>query len=390
MHKNTLEKTNEKQQTGEHKKVKLKESTKKILNVSFIVLTLGIMLFIVLKNNEMSDIISVLESIKVKWVLGCLFCLLAYYTTGSLGTYLYLRKEKNRITFFSALKTAIIGAYYSNITPGASGGQPMQVYHLNKKGVSVGVGSSALSVKLFFTQLGVVLGALALWVFNRDFFNQQVGHVRGLIILGIVINFSIIPILILVMVNEKWVKKAFMGLVKLGTKLRIIKNRENAQVKVEKALDRFHKSAMETFSNIGNILVQGICGALQMFFYMCIAVCTYKAFGLSATPWYQVLLISYLVFISASYMPTPAGAGAQEGGFYLFYKGIFPENQIGLALLLWRFFTLYLTLIIGTVVIVFSGFQSKKEARESTGEFAGGAALEDEEEAGKDLPQKSA
>lgn len=348
---------------GEVEKVKLKETTKKLLNISFIALTLGIMLFIVFRNNEMSDILYVLENIKMKWVLGCLFCILAYYTVDAVGTYLYLRKEKSGISFLSSLKIAVIGAYYSDITPGASGGQPMQIYYLKKKGVSVGVSTSGLSVKLFFTQLGAVVGSLILWVFNRDFFNRQLGNVRGIIILGLVINFSIIPILILVVVNEKWVKKFFAGLIKLGVKFKIVKHPENAQKKLERVLARFHQSALDTFSNFATILQQGICGALQMFFYMAIAYCTYKAFGLSGTPWYQILLVSYLLFASASYMPTPAGAGAQEGGFYLFFKGIYPENQIGLALLLWRFFTLYFTLILGTLVTVFSSFQNKKDIK---------------------------
>ena len=82
-----------------------------------------------------------------------------------------------------------------------------------------------------------------------------------------------------------------------------------------------------------------------------IAVCIYCAFGLSGASWGKLLTIAYMLYLGASYNPLPGASGAQEGGFLLFYRGLFPEGQISLAMLLWRFFTYYLQLILGTVVM---------------------------------------
>ena len=45
--------------------------------------------------------------------------------------------------------------------------------------------------------------------------------------------------------------------------------------------------------------------------------------------------------------PLPGGSGAQEGGFYLFFQQAFPAGTLVGALLLWRFMTYYLSIIIG-------------------------------------------
>ena len=67
--------------------------------------------------------------------------------------------------------------------------------------------------------------------------------------------------------------------------------------------------------------------------------------------------------MSASYTPLPGASGAQEGGFLLYFRGIFKDGTIGLALLIWRFFTYYLFLIVGVFMVVGEKAILKAEAR---------------------------
>ena len=41
---------------------------------------------------------------------------------------------------------------------------------------------------------------------------------------------------------------------------------------------------------------------------------------------------------------------AQEGGFALFFRAFFPDASLFVALLIWRFFTYYLTILVGALV----------------------------------------
>ena len=65
--------------------------------------------------------------------------------------------------------------------------------------------------------------------------------------------------------------------------------------------------------------------------------------------------MSSLLFTSAGYTPLPGASGAQEGFFSLFFSPMCPSaGVIFPALLLWRFFTYYITLIVGGITSVFS------------------------------------
>ncbi|MBR4067000.1 MAG: flippase-like domain-containing protein [Clostridia bacterium] len=78
-------------------------------------------------------------------------------------------------------------------------------------------------------------------------------------------------------------------------------------------------------------------------------LCIYYAFGGQQTSAGELLKISYMLHLSASYFPMPGASGAQEVGFLVFFRDVFPAEQIGMAMFIWRFFSYYLHLIAGPV-----------------------------------------
>ena len=110
-------------------------------------------------------------------------------------------------------------------------------------------------------------------------------------------------------------------------------------------------------------MLQFACSTIGLLALFGTTVFVYYAFGMSGTPWYQALTISCLLFVSASYTPLPGASGAQEGGFLLYFQGIFKNGTIGLALLIWRFFTYYLYLIVGVFTILLEKIILRREAR---------------------------
>ena len=73
--------------------------------------------------------------------------------------------------------------------------------------------------------------------------------------------------------------------------------------------------------------------------------------------------LGLLLFVSASYTPLPGASGAQEGGFMRYFDGIFPGGTKGLALLIWRFFTFYLYLVVGVFTILLEKLILRREAK---------------------------
>ena len=343
----------------------MSEKLKKILSGLFIVLMVAAVLIIAFSNPELKDAWGALRSLDTGWIIGLFCCWFAYTFFDALGTWFCLRKQGFRLNLWTVFSFTLIGLFYSNITPGASGGQPMQVNSMHKAGVPVGNGTSTVTIRLIFNQFMVSLLSLAFWLFNRDFVNRQLGGAIWFVRVGWVINFAVVPLVLLAAFHRGLIRKLASGLIGLLVKLHLVRDREATEQRVSSILDTYHTAIHDLLVSPGQILFQCLCSGLSLLALTGTIVFVYHAFGLSGTPWYHLLTISLLLFVSASYTPLPGASGAQEGGFMYYFNGIFTGGTKGLALLIWRFFTYYLFLFVGAVIVLIDSLRKKAGKRDN-------------------------
>ena len=341
----------------------MKQSTKKILSILFIMLSIGVVFFIAFSNTELKDAWKALGSLNPLWLAGVFLCWVAYVFFDAFGTWRCLRRQGFVISLGNVIIINLVGLYYSNITPGASGGQPMQVNSLRKAGIPVGNGTSAVTIRLITNQFMVSVLSLVFFLLNRSYVYEQLEGAIWFVRIGWLINFSVVPLVLLAAFRKDWVSKLAGWLISLLCKMRLIRDREKMQQRVTAVLDTYHTAVLALLRSPGQILLQCLYSGLS---YMALAACiifVYHAFGLSGVPWYRLQTISLLLFISASYTPLPGAAGAQEGGFLFYFRNIFTGGTVGVALLVWRFFTYYLSIFIGVIMLLLEKLTIRRENR---------------------------
>ncbi len=330
----------------------MKAATKRYLNIAFILGTLLVMLVIGINNNELKNIGQAFSSISPWWLLACLGAWLSFFLLESVSLAYFLYKQGYPISFRYVMFVALMGLYYSNITPGATGGQPMQVYYLKKREVPIGVSSSVLTVKFFCFQFMLLVLGGAAWAAQPTFVQDQLWGAKVFLIAGYLFNSFSVCLLIFMVVNKRMVRFFILLFIRVGTFLRICKDPVQSAAKWEGILSTFHASVMLIRKRPKELLVQLLINALQVLSIMAVTVFVYHALGLHGMPTVKIVTMALLLYISASYTPLPGASGAQEGGFMIYLKNIFPPGQIFPALLLWRLFTYYMTLIAGSVTTV--------------------------------------
>ena len=341
----------------------MKINLKKLLSMGLVVASIVLVIWIAFSNSELENAWEALESMSPLWIAGLFLCWFAYMFFDALSGWIYLRSEGFQISLGRAVNACLIGFYYSNITPSSAGGQPMQVNSLRKAGIPVGYGTMTATVRFICNQFVLVVMSMAFWIANRGFVYQQLGDAIWFVRVGWCLNFASVPLLALAAFQRNLIQRLAVGLIRLGRKIRLVRNEEAAVISTTAVLDTYHTALRAMTRRPGQILVQMLCSAGSLLGCMGTTVFVYHAFGFSGTPWYHLLTLSFLLFISASYTPLPGASGAQEGGFLLFYQGIFPADRIGLALLVWRFFTYYMFLIIGVGDVIWERILIHRDRR---------------------------
>lgn len=342
----------------------MKARTKKILNFALIFGTLAIVLLVGFNGQEMSGAVDALRSIGPEWIVLCVLAFVAYMGFDAVSLQYFLRRQGYKVSYGYILFVSVMGMYYSNITPGATGGQPMQVYYLSKRRVPIGIGSSALVVKFFCFHFMLALIGTVLWIAHGPFIHQQVGASMWILILGYTYNCVAVTAVMLMAVCRRPVWLLIRLCVRLGARLHLCKNPEASLSKWEDVLENFHGSVMLILRRPRDLLVQLFLSGAQLISLMSVIFLVYHAFGLTGASYGQLTALAVMQYLSAAYTPLPGASGAQEGIFALYFAQIFPDGIRLMALLLWRFFTYYLSLIVGAVWSVLRGFLDGRRSRE--------------------------
>ena len=124
----------------------MKAATKRNLNFAFILGTLLLTLVIGISNNELTNVWQALRTLSFHWLLACLGAWIVYLALDGLIIYNFLRRQNYSITYKYALYVALMGIYYSNVTPGATGGQPVPVTVVATPGVAGRPGTAMTTV----------------------------------------------------------------------------------------------------------------------------------------------------------------------------------------------------------------------------------------------------
>lgn len=328
----------------------MKSSTKRILNLIFIVAIFALVIYIGFKGNNPQYILNELQSIPLPWLVLFFSTWLMYMITETISMHIFFMFQGFKVPFLRLLRIVIIGNYYSSITPAATGGQPLQVYYLKKSGVPVGISSSVLAVRFFVFQLTLLVLGTLFWISNKNLVHQQLGNRMWIIYLGYFFNSITVLGVVLIAINGRLTRFLTFGTIKILHKLHLVRNLDKKITKARIAIENFEESVSTFSKDPLHLIIQFIITCIQLLFIFSCTVLIYRCFNLSGVSTLDILTIASLLFIAASYTPLPGASGAQEGGFAVFFRNIFPSGTIFSALLLWRFFTYYSTLIVGFII----------------------------------------
>ena len=330
------------------------------LSLLLIAASVAAVVIIAFSNQELGSAWEAIRNLNPEWLVCLLLCWAVYLFFEAFGCWLSLRQEGYRLTVGQVIRATLTGFFYSNITPGAAGGQPMQVGALRRWGVPVGYGTMSVTIRLITNQFTVCMMGAALFAMNHAFVLAQLGGAVWFVRVGWAINFAVVPLVLLATYRRPWIQKLAAWMIgKLG-KTRLLKQPDVTLERVTTVLDHYETAMRGLMRSPRRLLQQLGASLLSLSGLTGSIVVVYHAFGLSGTPWFQLETLSCLLFLSASYTPLPGASGAQEGGFLYYFRGIFTNGTIGLALLTWRFVTYYLFLLVGAAGLIWDRWAGKK------------------------------
>ncbi len=273
--------------------------------------------------------------------------------------------------FRLGLRTTIMGKYYDNVTPMSSGGQPFQIYYLNKDGVPLGTATSFPFISFFLNQLALVIITVAIMIYLRfadlGSVDATFNAIKVIAYIGLVFSI-IVPVAIIgVSIWPKLTKKIANFIVKVMGKLKFIRHQERHANTIYKTLDDY-QTTMSQFKNKQSMGILLICFFFSFIYKFALMSVPYFVIrGCGVTPnYFEIFALTVLITVSVAIIPTPGNSGAAELTFQSIFKGALLSAGLGAAftfwnMLLWRVCVYYMFIILGIIELVIIGSKRKRK-----------------------------
>lgn len=329
-----------------------KKPLRYVLNVLFIVVILAVTFRLVFSGQELSEIAADMKTASPFWIgIGALLVFLHVAGEAAVIHYM-LRKLSQKTPFLRCLKYSFIGFFYCDITPSASGGQPMQMYYMKRDGIRYGYSTLIMMlITIAYKAVLVICGGLFL-ILRRDTVAKYAGSMTWLLALGFVLNISFIALLVLLVMRPKWVREIGLKLIIWLASHRLMtqKTSDRLTAKINRICDTYTAGAKYIRQNPRVVLRIFVMTAVQRFCQFAVTWVIYRAYGLSGVPFIDILALQIMISVAAEMLPLPGAAGITEGCFMVVFTRIFGEDHVRPALLLSRGLSYYLVLTVGGIV----------------------------------------
>ena len=335
-------------------------AARKYLSWGLLFLTLTGVTLLLLGEASFSSLVSALDRKTFPWLLAGLLCMVLFFLCEAQNIRTALNIFGQSVSFSSCLSYSFTGFFFSSITPSSSGGQPMQLWVMNQAGHRLAPsGLALLTVFLSYQTVSIFLGLAGfLW------WRIPLQDIHPLwwvcFLVGSLLSLSLLAGLLLCLFSPALAPRlgrALLPPLPLLMPHRVPKltqwaSRQWADLRQCARQYPYHKK------ELGRMVLTAF---LQLTAYHSVPFWVGLAFGLPLPSLPEVIGLQAALYLSVSSLPLPGGIGTSEGSALLLYPFLFPPSLLSGGVLLSRWVSFYLPLLVTGSFLALRFILSKKK-----------------------------
>jgi len=290
-----------------------------------------------------------------------LILLILYFLNDGLRLYFVLRSINEKVSFRDIFKLVFINIFVSNVTPMATGGGFVQVYYLTRSGVAVGKAIAATLIRTFLAVIFVFIAAPLIIIFAKtgQFSSFLTNNIYTYIFIILSLYFLMFYIVIF---KKRYISCLLYLILSLLRKMHFISYSRFCRYKF-KAL----KQVILFSKSLGWFLkgdIKFVAASIFFTFMFLMSMFSFSAVILwqlsYAARYFDIVGLQVVVTFLMYFAPTPGASGVAEGAYSVLFSKIVSKDDITLVTIAWRFFTIYLGVFTGMIVLYWDLFRKSK------------------------------
>jgi uncharacterized protein (TIRG00374 family) len=312
--------------------------------------------FILFQRSSIGESIHHLQNFDLRFFALALALVVVDWLISGTRILLFARRVYKPITLGASWRSCIVHVFLAGVTPSQTGGAAAQVYVLYLEGMKALDATVVCFVGGFITTVIVLMSGATFLLFKPELL---VPELRTISRVAFGVYVAILAAIILTLTHPEGFKRILRWLL---TRIPRVRN-TRAVERVSHTIDNYHDLMTGFFLRGKLIFFTGL--ALTALIYVnkfLIGWVVLRGLGLEADVG-QVLYLQIIPLLIFYFSPTPGSSGLAEVSTMAAMAPVLPRSYQGIYVLLWRFFTLLINMIVGAGVVM--SYLSGKRGRRS-------------------------
>lgn len=334
-------------------------------------------LMMFLSFNNITEIFGVIRTADVNYVLITVLLLVVYALLSPLTLCMLAKSKKTAMSFKNIYVIGMTEHFFNGITPFATGGQPFEVYAMNKLQVKPSESTGLLMMNFIIHMLVTnVFAVCSLFYYSRLI--SSISNFQAVVIIGFAMNFLVL-VLIISLATSKHLRRLLEKLLLLLCKIKFL--RKFLQPKVPMLAEYFEQVQVafkDLFKKKCTFLLCILVKIIMMAVYYAMTFYILRALHIDVgyDQMFYVICGTSFAITMVVWLPTPGSSGGIELAFKSIFVSIAGGTQTVAfgGMLLWRLVSYYLLMILSLgFYVYFEIYYSKvfkKRCLEQTAESA--------------------
>lgn len=309
-------------------------------------------MFLLWKKQNGPDVLPILLQMKPAFLFAGIASFFFYLLMESLAFRYLLRLKGYRMSISRGIGYSLVDAFFSNISPGGSAGQPGQFYYMHRDGISSGDCMMSLIAfnsmyhvaMLLLVLLGVFTGMLS-WV-------SSIMGMRIILWFGIICQVIFVIFQCSVMFSKKILPAFVLKLFGMFHKHPRLKHWAAKEERVKENIRQYKEFGEYLRQNPKIFLVILIYVTAMLFFINVISYFLYRALGFSKLSFLELLSLQAIIRIAVESLPLPGGVGVSEGSLLAIYSYFMPGSMAFGWMVGTRLLTFFTGLLLGGGIVL--------------------------------------
>lgn len=327
-------------------------SRKNQLSYLFFIILAILAIYTVFQDNDMGMVAASLTKMKMSYLLTAALAALVFTMLEGVMIWYLLRGIQGTAKFKDCIRYSFVGFLYSGITPSATGGQPMQLYHMKRDGNDLSASTVVLMTVALVYKLVLVLMGIAMVLFGFPVLKENLGNYLHLFYLGMFLNTALVVVLLVVMIFPGFARWMILRMENLLVRVRILKKSSWRTARISQFIESYQHAVQFLLRHQKQVAVVILATFGQRCLVFILPYIVYRGFGLEGADALTILMIQMSIYLAVDMLPLPGAQGITELMYKRAFRNVFTVEYVVPSMCVTRGISFYFLLLFSMIVCV--------------------------------------